>query len=378
MKNSPRRTSWAAFQNIPGLALAWGVLAVAACPGLAKATTYNYAGTGANVDYGTAADWNPATVPDLSNGNTAVIGNGTAVTFNGTLNGAGSDLIVGGGGTLEVSSGSWTQVTSGNWIDIGRGGGNGTLLVDGGTFNQGTAGNLNFENAGNKVIVSSGTLNVSSYTNGGLNGAAMTVSGGTVNTTTFTLGTGGAYTQSGGAVNYTGAFALNSGAFLMTGGTFAMSGEFDVQNGSSVTISGGTFTVGDIVAFNSGAGILNLTGGTLVIGNARFNGFYNVGGSSYVNFGQGAGVIDFASGMTGATIQGMISAGDFAYNGTVDTNLADFSIGTANGVQTLGLTASLIAAPEPSTYALLAAGLAILLLAPRRSRIAAPAVRLSA
>jgi len=95
----------------------------------AKADTSTFTGAIDN-EYKTAGNWSGGTVPNTAGGDTAIISNGAAVTYDPTLAPAG-DFTISNGGTLQVTNGSWTQTTNGAWIQLGQGGGNGHILVNG-------------------------------------------------------------------------------------------------------------------------------------------------------------------------------------------------------------------------------------------------------
>ena len=120
----------------------------------AAAATYIGPAAGA---YGDGANWDTAAVPATATGESAVIGNGATVDYNGTTL---LDLNVNGGGSLTVSGGSTLTTGQTNWSQIN----NGTFTLNGGTFSRTAVGNL----VGSQVAGTAGspTTSVLNVTNG--------------------------------------------------------------------------------------------------------------------------------------------------------------------------------------------------------------------
>ena len=206
-------------------------------------------------------------MPNTSAGDTAIIGNGSAVTYT-----PGGDLTIANGGMLQVTNGSFTQAVGNNYIQLN---GNGTILVNGGAFNQGTASSTPFN----------------------LNGT-----------------TGNAFTMTGGAANFNTSFEINVGlTFTQAGGLLTVGGNEADFSGGGATLSGGIFNAKLITGVNGPAGnhIFNISGGTLNLTGAAFNGIYGGGTTQYINFTPGsAGQITFSSGSTtAADVQNFINNG---------------------------------------------------------------------
>jgi len=361
------------------LALACASLALLSLP--AKATPYTFTNADANGSYTDANNWSttpPAYpgkpggdfAPDLSNGNTATLStSGAAVTYDSATYG---DLIISNGGVMQINNGSFTQNTGGSWIQLGQQGngastGNGTIFVNGGTFNQGTDGNSPFSltGAGNLFNIANGAANFTNGFSNGVDGAGLT------------------YNQSGGAVTVTGGnFRIDgvtgsvnganaNGQFLMSNGTLSdTTGEFQFDGFNNATINGGTLSFQLITGVNHSPGVaitnLNLGGGLINISSGTGGGIYGASTSQYVNFTTGStAAISFNNGDSLATIQAYITSGGIEYQNTV-VGLSDFAINNVGGNEVLTLDPSLQAVPEPSTYALLGAGISLLFVMVRR------------
>jgi hypothetical protein len=283
-------------------------------------------------DYGTAGNWSGNAVPVLSNGATAIINNGDAVTYS-----PGGDFIVSNGGELEISNGSWIQNTGNAWIQMGEQGsgsgtGNGTILVNGGTFDMGTDSNTPFQvtGTGNVFTITSGTANF-------------------LNEKIAPQGTGMTFNFDGGNVN-----VLN---------------EIDYDsNSGSLVIDGSTITTPLVTAVNTGnIGVLDLQAGLLNLTGA---GIYSPSATAPVNFTtDSTAAINFET-QSVSTVQGWVNSGVITYAGAI--NPSDLIVSSADGGNGAIVEAvSESAVPEPSTYMMLGAGMALLVIVVRRRRACA-------
>lgn len=341
-------------------------------------TTSTFTG-GVSDDYGTAGNWSPNGVPDLSAGNTALINNGDAVGY-----AAGTDvgdLLISNGGELEISNGSWTQTGNNNWIQLGEQGdgastGDGSILVNGGTFNQGTSGNspFNITGTGNSFTISSGTANFSNILTAisgiqyNFQGGVTTIAG-TSNLEVNGTGGGGPGNViiSSGTVTTNGDFQLLNGLtqFKMTGGVLNVGNEADFSATSNISMTGGTMNIYNLFTMVNGptGSTFNLGGGLINDEANAFNGWYAPSTSSAFNFTTSStGTLQFDNDSL-SLVAGWVNSGDITYQGAADSSAFDV---TQNGSAidvTLQQTESV---PEPSTYALLGAGMLALLIWTRR------------
>ena len=216
--------------------------------------------------------------------------------------------------------------------------------------------------------------------NGGVSSSELDVSGGnlTINSgSTSTLGYQG------------------SGTIGVSGGTLAIDGSDQFWFGNTyaaiANVTGGDFIVGDQFLLSrdggtstinlSGTGIFDVTGssgtsfgsnssGGVATINLNGNGIFEQTGSNSINLVNNFN-INFGSGSLGqfsllgdsaSTLDSLITGGHFEINGASDTTLADYNvIGAANdssqGIIELAAPASV---PEPSTWAMMLGGLALL------------------
>lgn len=278
----------------------------------AGAVTANFTNLGGDNAYTNNNNWDTFVVPNVSNGDTAIIGNGSAVTYT-----PGGDLVVKNNGILQITSGSFTQVGGNNYLQLN---GNGSIVVNGGTFNQGT--------------VSSSPFNVT--------------------------GTGNAFTVSAGTANINNNFVIPAGLnFTMSGGTVNAPGETDF-NAPLSTMSGGVFNTGLITGANgAGTTVFSLSGGTLSLSSSRFNGFYNGSATHYINFTLGSTaqiVFNASTGATLTTVRGFVSSGGIELNNAPTTASSFNIVQDASGNITVSLVGT--AVPEPSAVALMGLGAA--------------------
>lgn len=344
-----------------------------------SAATANFTGA-VNSDYKNVGNWSGGAIPDTANGDTAVIANGSAVTYDPSLAPAG-DYVISNGGTLQVTNGSWSQITSGAWIQLGAGGvdGNGHILVNGGTFNQGTAGNtpFNVSGTGNTFTITSGSANFTSQVNA-VSGITWNINGGT---TAMTAGplivqSGGRVNVSAGTLNLGGNLVLENGStWNQTGGTVNLgaNAEFNFNSLSGSSMSGGTLNIGKLFTGVNGpvGSTFNFSGGVINNGATSFSGMYGGdNGDHPLNFTLGStGVINFLNGNTNiADVNGWLVAGGILYNNAINPNA--FQISQLGGPGTTVSLSLISAIPEPSTYAFFGGLVAVAAAVYRRRRSA--------
>lgn len=228
-------------------------------------------------------------------GNSA--GNGTVLMTGGSMTSPGG-LRIGekGTGVFTLSNGT---ITTPAFSPIGAQGGTGTMTMTGGTWTAG--------NSVNGILLGNGP-----NSNGTLN-----LSGGTINNTIASVGTGG----SGGG----------TGIANVSGGIWNNSGEFHVGDGSggngTLNLTGGTInsSLGNIGREGGSQGVVNASGGIwnntsqLIIGNAG-NGTMTISGTADVSSSETI-VGRQASGVGSLTLAGgQLTTGDIREelgNGTV-------------------------------------------------------------
>lgn len=259
--------------------------------------------------YKTAANWSPASVPDLNSPDDLALLTGVAV------HDAGGDLFF-TSGTIEIAAGgSLTQTSGIAWMQMAGG----TLKVTGGTFDQGTAGNI-VRNASTSIQVSAG---VASFSGNLIHDPA-----------------------SAGALSVSGT------------GTINVANEFKPI--ADFTMNGGTLSA-KLISFADGPGSVILGGGTVVLDGAGvFSGIYP--GTGSFNFLTNSTAQIFFSSYTLADLaaDGFLTNGRITLNGAV--NAAAFVTTEVSG----GVSVSLTPVPEPATALLAALGLCVLQLRPRR------------
>ncbi len=312
----------------------------------------------ASGNWSDAANWNPQTVPSLTDANifnngtvtldstvanvnvlqlggTSVLNalSGAVVTSNAdfrTGQGAGSNAITNISGTANITSNGEFQIGNGlgtgvvnmsggsvtvnSWVAIGRDGGTGTLNLSGGTFTKGGG---------------PGSFDVGTFGSGGTNASGtLTQTGGSVvNTGSITnIGrdnTGsGIWTMSGAAASATlGQINVGNGGngtWALSNGATATTGTVNVGSGGT-----GTWTMG-------GAGTLATTGqvnvGTGGVGIATLNtgatanmGIFQVGTNP-----NGNGTVNIAGGTANSSDLGRIGVN----GGTGTLNVSDGSLNT--------------------------------------------------
>ncbi len=332
-----------------------------------SAASYSFSGTVDN-DYKNAGNWSGSVVPDTANGDTAVISNGSAVTYDPTSSPV-ADYTISNGGTLQVTNGSWTQTTGGAWIQLGQGGagGNGHILVNGGTFNQGTAGNnpFNVSGTGNTFTITSGSANFTTQVNA-VSGITWNIAGGTTSMTAGPLNvqSGGNVLVSAGTLTLGGNLVLENGStWTQTGGTVNLGAgaEFEFSSLSGSSMSGGTLNVDKLITGVNGplGSTFSFSGGVINIGATAFSGMYGAdNGDHPFNFTLGSlGVVNFLNGNTTISdVNGWLAAGGIVYNSTI--NPSAFLVSQQGGPGTTVSVSLVAAVPEPASYACLMGGLA--------------------
>ena len=203
----------------------------------------------------------------------------TTLTLNGVITNSTSvatNLIKVGAGTLTLNPGANTDTVSNLVVAAG------TNLITGGTVTVSAAGTANSGTTGSGLIISGSS-------------SALTVAGGTVNTTTFV------------SINGGGTLNINSGVFNLTGGNSLLCG---YASAGTVNLNGGTLSLSSLKLQPTGStGVANLNGGTLK--------------TSAINYGAGTGIVNF----NGATVQATASTTGFTYV----TNNMTYNIST-NGL----------------------------------------------
>ena len=292
----------------PSILVRCALLAVAfACAARAQ-SNFNVA----SGDWATGANWNLPTGPGGPSLTIARVNNGGHATISGAVNSV-TDVTVGGttlgsSGTVTQSAGTLTATGAGY---IGVNGATGTYNLNGGTLALSTSGqhlHVGATTSGSSTglglfNVNGGTLSLPA---GSDLRVGFTGGSGATSTGTFTLASGrasvgtlrvgadpgavGWYEQTGGTFTTTGpgvsiagratstplAASTGEGTFKLSGGTFIVSGSGNTFNlgrhgtgwgeisGTGVLQDAGLFRLG----YNSGGdGTLNMSGGTVTIGN---------------------------------------------------------------------------------------------------------------
>jgi T5SS/PEP-CTERM-associated repeat protein/autotransporter-associated beta strand protein len=295
---------------------------------------------------------------------------------------------------------------------------------------QGSAGTVNLGAASNAAAATAGILNVSAVRNGnGLGTLQFNTTGTALAPTYFTrdgtasgVGVNTLETSTGTlSVVHTAGYTVASGTFAhagnttVNGGTLVLTGD-NTYAGNTI-LNGGNLVANNTVGSATGSGSVTVNSGAALGGSGFIGGLTTIESGATLAPGNSPGTLTFANGLTlangsilefelgttsdllritGGTLTGSASAGGitlnlansggftaatytlFDFNGanlsSFDTS--DFTFGTTlsgytyalNLVgDTLQLTATASAIPEPSTYALLA-GLATLGLAAWRRR----------
>jgi hypothetical protein len=197
------------------------------------------------------------------NGGTISVPVGSTLNYQGTLGIVGSnDLVIGGGGTFNLV-GTVNQTGTGSLRLDGSGTTSTVLNIPAGSVYN-LANNSGIKNGNNDggIIVNAGTIEKTAGSNVSTIAAALNSSAAiVVNTGTLALGTaggtntGGTFTVAAGA-----ALDLTGGQSVSYSGTFTGSGAGQVQlNGGTLNAAGGSGGV----TFNFPTGLFNWTGGTI-------------------------------------------------------------------------------------------------------------------
>jgi len=184
---------------------------------------------------------------------------------------------------------------------------------------------------------------------------------------------GGNFTMSAGSLTLGGGLSLENGSiWSQTGGTVTLGAdsEFDFSSLTGSSMSGGTLNVTKLLTGVNGplGATFSFSGGVINDGATAFNGWYGADNADHpFNFTSGStGVINFTGGTTSiGDVNGWLAAGGIQYNGTISPS--SFIVTQPGGV---GTTVTLMAVPEPSTYAYLLGGLVIAGAFHRRRRLA--------
>ena len=334
MKRFPYPTAKVLLASVATLSLGWFSIPKA------SAASYTFTGTGDWYTAGTSQNWSPTVTNGLSSNFLNVTDN--SVIINGAVNynsgAAGGDFMVGNGDTMTISgsTASWTQLT-GAYVKIGAAGGTTvTSTVDvtnGGFFNVFSSTQLRIGQdggAGNFVVESTGGgLNIAGTNNGTAYSTLLGVASGS---TVSLLGG----TNSLGEVN-------NSGTVTFGGGG-TTTAQWDNAAGT-YKITGGTVTATNYdmntagAAFNSTGGTLNFTGNftnlrtvtisggaVSVAGTFNTNASTNVAmtGGSLTKTGSGNVNLNAAATFTlsGTAAFAMTGSGEFQPGGTFTTGQA--------------------------------------------------------
>jgi hypothetical protein len=277
---------------------------------------------------------------------------GTAPTFGGTVAATGTAFSIENksGSPFVYSSSLGTTVFNDYIYSSGTNANNGL-----GTFNI-TGGSVSFGDTvgggGSQNVFGDGLLNVSGGTISFLNGN-------TSDGTSLWIGNA----NGSGTANVSGGTLITQNGIM-----FGRDGSNGTMNltGGLVNIEGTTGSlIGSTQGGATGKGFLNISTGT-----------YEQTGSDTLTFTTGSD-INFTLNSTGVLslfdastsyLDTLVGSGDIFNNGEADTNLSDFAIaGNDSGNPGQG-TLELAAAPEPSTWAMLIGGFALLLGVQRLSR----------
>lgn len=313
-------------------------------------------------------------------------------------------------GTVTVTSGTWTNSVNLNVGTSGTGtltisgtSGTGGLVIVGGILSKGTAGTIDL-NAGGTLQIGTGTTTGVLGTDLVNNGALVfnRIGSGTVAASISGNGSlttrGAATLRFSGTSNYTGATVIDDGSFLVNGGLgdTAVSVNAGGLLGGSGTIGGrGTVNAGGTLAPGDGIGSLAIGGATLLDGALfayeinssaplaadllRITGDLSLAGTvgltltdlatNPATFADGTtfSLINYTGGWNGGVFTyvgstladgGIFTVGDQLWR--IDYDAAGGGLNFASEYAPESQFVNIVAVPEPSTYALLLAGLCCL------------------
>ncbi len=277
---------------------------------------------------------------------------------------SGTGVMIGnfsGGGITTVTVG--TTNNSGNFSGIiANGTGNTVNLVKIGTGTQTLSGSNTYTgatsvNAGTLLVTGSlGTTAITVGNTGSSTTGILTIN--TASTLALTqlvegqsIGDAGTVNMNGGTLNFSSFFDIgNSGTALtstynQTAGTVTVAGQTYVGNGgqANFTISGGTYTANGGFGFNvapvgSPSSTVTLSGGTLTVGSITTG-----GGTSTFNFNGGtlkarAASASFMTGLTTANVQANSTINNGGFGITIGQNLLNGTAGAGLTFQGAGTT----------------------------------------
>jgi fibronectin-binding autotransporter adhesin len=250
--------------------------ALAAICTLTSPTTWTLGSSGV---WGTAANWNPATIPNSSSTNVCIVDGTSMVSLNGNFT----------VGDLQLASGN-TVALGGSTLSVG-----GTSIINAGAITS-NDGNLTLQS--NVQLSGGGTITTTSDTFINQSGGSFTLT----NVDNTIQGTG-QFGQNGLAITNESAGTINA-----TGGTLTMNGGGTITNtGLLGAVSTGTLTVQNTVD-NTGGNI------TANVGTVNLASHINGGTLNQINGG--------TLNTSGATLNGVtISTGSTVTNGGGTTNL---------------------------------------------------------
>ncbi|MBC7368291.1 MAG: autotransporter-associated beta strand repeat-containing protein, partial [Undibacterium sp.] len=318
---------------------------------------------------------------DLANGVTFTVAMpvaNTTTTFAGSVVGGGSFAVSGAGGDVVNLTGSVTN-TGGTLVGTGA-----TLVIAGGSVTGPitTQGTLGFGNPGSQTLgnvisgpggvsVSAGTTTLTGNNNytgtTDVTGGKLVITGANTGGGIITVGSGGTF---GGTGSTTGPLVLNPGGTVSPGAspgilsvgatTFAGAANFTFEINNTVGTAGTQWdllSISGALNITASAGtpfVINLTSLDLVNTAGLLTNFNNTNSYSWL-------FVTTTTGITG------FSAGAFKYNASAFQNslgLGHFFVSNVGN----DLFVNFTPVPEPSTYALLALGLGVIVVLSRHRR----------
>ncbi len=319
-------------------------------PNAAQAqSTWNGAGS----DYGTAANWTPATV--ATGGVSGIFDNTGAAAPIVDLGGATftpSTIAISGATAYTIQSGTLTLGTS----FTNTSGANQTIsaiLGGAGSVVQSGSGTLTLSGVNTytgATTITAGTLSISADNNLGGAAGGLIFAGGTLNTTANVTSARTVDVQAGGA-NFTqasGAVVLGLNGVVSGAGAVTQNGPGQVVLGNAAnSYSGGTIINNGTVTVSSDGALGNAASGVTLNGNAGFLaiGTFATARTFTLNAGGGSGGLAVSGGNT-LTLNGVVTgAGDLRYSSAGATlaltnNANNFTGGIILGGGTLSLQAN--------------------------------------